>query len=92
MAEMERTLEKLANRKGNKGRSTFEVGQRVMLQNTVGNEVWEERGTIKEIRESDNSTVHSNYVTKDSGYNVVQYKPYFKPLSEKRNRFAENLT
>ena len=92
MAKGERAGLKLANRKDNRDKSPFEVGQRLMLQNAVGNGVWEEQGTNKEIRKSGDKTIQSYILTKNSGNVVVRNKRYFKPLSGKRVSFAENLT
>ena len=53
MAECEWAVEKKAGKKGNKNRVVFEIGQIVMLQSQIRPKTWEEWGTIKECRQSD---------------------------------------
>ena len=81
MAEHEHAVEILTAKIGNKDKAVFNVGQRVMLQSQVGPKVWEERGTIKECRQSDDRMVQSYSVLKNNGISVLWNKRFLKLLS-----------
>ena len=45
-----RAMEKLALKKGNKDKSVFEVGDRVLIQDIASTKKWDTEGTIIDVR------------------------------------------
>ena len=77
-ASRHRAIEKLALKKGNKDKISFEVGERVQIQDIASTKKWDSEGTIIDVRESEDKTTNSYVVKKDNGNDVLRNKRFLK--------------
>ena len=70
--------ERIANRKGNKSKNCFAVGDKVRVKSNLDGR-WATKGTIQEARPSGSSSPPASFIIlTDSGKEVIRHKSYLK--------------
>ena len=70
--------ERIANRKGNKSRDSFGIGDRVRVKSNLDGR-WTTRGTVQEARPSGSSSPPASFsILTDSGKEILRHKSYMK--------------
>ena len=70
--------ERIANRKGNKSRDSFGIGDRVRVKSNLDGR-WTTRGTVQEARPSGSSSPPASFlILTDSGQEILHHKSYIK--------------
>ena len=77
-ASRHRAIEKLAMKKGNRDKSSFEIGDRVLIQDIASTKKWDSEGTIIDVRESEDKTTNSYVVKIENGNEVLRNKRFLK--------------
>ena len=70
--------ERIANRKGNKSKDCFAVGDKVRVKSNLDGR-WATKGTIQEARPSGSSSPPASFlILTDSGKEIIRHKSYLK--------------
>ena len=75
--------------KNNTSKILYEIGQRVRLQN-VSTRDWELKGTIDQMRTTDDGRVVSYDVLTDKGHMTTRHRRYLRPLHRDEPKIPKN--
>ena len=71
--------QKRVEKKGRKPKETYEIGERVLIQD-VGTRQWNKQGTVISLRQSQDGTVVS-YLLDINGYETSRHRKYMRKLT-----------
>ena len=78
MERRQAVQERIANRKGNKSKDCFAVGDRVRVKSNMDGR-WATKGTFQEARPSGSSSPPASFIIlTDSGKELIRHKSYLK--------------